>query len=80
MLAATVLLAFFICQIPVGAIQVEPAMEESEVSIETTVEVTVVGEEADKREETVKHFRMSGGSYRDTGDGSARDTGDGSVC
>ncbi|MBR5540650.1 MAG: hypothetical protein IKU56_04645 [Clostridia bacterium] len=55
-------------------------MEESEVSIETTVEVTVVGEEADKREETVKHFRMSGGSYRDTGDGSARDTGDGSVC
>lgn len=65
LLALVLVLSFFICQIPVGAIStpaVEPTGDATNIS--PSVEVAIVAEDTSKREENVKHFRMSDGTYR----------------
>ena len=63
-IAMTLTLALLICQIPAGAVAVPNDEETVQATAPQDVnEATVVAEDVSKREERVKHFRMSDGSF-----------------
>ena len=72
MISMIVLIAFTICQIPAMALSASETTDSSVVpSVDSAIgetseelEPTIVAEDVSKREASVKHFRLSDGSWR----------------